>query len=74
VLGGSAASGDGTLVFTTRDAAKNAKSGNMLREAQGFLALSLYPVLVPGFAIIMTVLGWSLLGDGLRDMCDPRSR
>ena len=46
--------------------------GNMLREAQGFLALSPYPVLVPGFAIIVTVLGWSLLGDGLRDIRDPR--
>jgi len=48
--------------------------GNMLREAQGFLALSPYPVLVPGFAIILTVLGWSLLGDGLRDALDPRGR
>ncbi len=48
--------------------------GNMLREAQGFLALSPYPVLVPGLAIIVTVLGWSLLGDGLRDARDPRNR
>ncbi len=48
--------------------------GNMLREAQGFLALSPYPVLVPGLTIIVTVLGWSLLGDGLRDARDPRNR
>ncbi len=48
--------------------------GNMLREAQGFLQLSPYPVLVPGLAIVMTVLGWSLLGDGLRDLRDPRGR
>jgi len=48
--------------------------GNMLREAQGFLQLSPYPVLVPGLAIVVTVLGWSLLGDGLRDLRDPRSR
>ncbi len=48
--------------------------GNMLREAQGFMALSPYPALVPGLAIIITVLGWSLLGDGLRDYLDPRSR
>lgn len=47
--------------------------GNMLREAQGFLNLSPYPALVPGLAIVMTVLGWSLLGDGLRDVLDPRS-
>ena len=48
--------------------------GNMLREAQSFLALSPYPALVPGFAIIITVLGWSLLGDGLRDHLDPKTR
>ena len=48
--------------------------GNMLREAQGFLALSPYPALVPGLAIVATVLGWSLLGDGLRDLLDPRLR
>lgn len=48
--------------------------GNMLREAQSFMALSIYPALVPGLAIIITVLGWSLLGDGLRDYFDPHSR
>jgi peptide/nickel transport system permease protein len=48
--------------------------GNMLREAQSFMALSSYPALVPGLAIVMTVLGWSLLGDGLRDALDPQSR
>ncbi len=48
--------------------------GNMLREAQGFLAMTVYPALVPGLAIVWTVLGWSLLGDGLRDLLDPRMR
>ena len=48
--------------------------GTMLREAQGFLQISPYPVLVPGLAIVMTVLGWSLLGDGIRDARDPRNR
>jgi peptide/nickel transport system permease protein len=48
--------------------------GNMLREAQGFMTLSPYPAIVPGFAIMMTVLGWSLLGDGLRDLIDPQTR
>lgn len=47
--------------------------GNMLREAQGFMAMSPYPALVPGLAIMWTVLGWSLLGDGLRDRWDPRA-
>lgn len=48
--------------------------GNMLREAQGFMALSPFPAIVPGFAIMLTVLGWSLLGDGLRDLLDPQTR
>jgi peptide/nickel transport system permease protein len=48
--------------------------GAMLREAQGFLAVSPYPALVPGLAIVTTVLGWSLLGDGLRDRLDPTLR
>ncbi len=46
--------------------------GNMLREAQGFLTLSPYPALAPGLAIVVTVLGWSLLGDGLRDALGGR--
>jgi peptide/nickel transport system permease protein len=45
--------------------------GTMLQEAQSVIRLSIYPVLVPGLAIVMTVLGWSLLGDGLRDWLDP---
>jgi peptide/nickel transport system permease protein len=30
--------------------------------------------LFPGFAIIITVLGLNLMGDGLRDLFDPRLR
>lgn len=48
--------------------------GNMLREAQGFMAISPWAALAPGIAIVATVLGWSLLGDGLRDHFDPTSR
>ncbi|MEZ4633290.1 MAG: hypothetical protein R2880_21685 [Deinococcales bacterium] len=44
----------------------------MLREAQQSIYESAYPTLVPGLAIMLTVLGWSLLGDGLRDLLDPR--
>lgn len=48
--------------------------GTMLKDAQGFMQLSPYPVLVPGLAIVMTVLGWSLVGDGLRDVRDTHNR
>jgi len=46
--------------------------GNMLREAQSFLTLSPYPTLFPGFAIVLSVLGFNLLGDGLRDRLGKR--
>lgn len=46
--------------------------GKMLFEAQTFLFS--YPMLAvwPGLAIALTVLGLNLLGDGLRDLSDPR--
>ncbi len=46
--------------------------GRMLKEAQSFLPLSPYPALVPGLALSLAVLGFNLLGDGLRDHLDPR--
>lgn len=48
--------------------------GRMLREAQDFLVFSPYPALMPGMAIAVTVLGLNLLGDGLRDLLDPKTR
>ncbi|MDR7418682.1 MAG: ABC transporter permease [Armatimonadota bacterium] len=48
--------------------------GRMLREAQSFMFLSPYPALWPGLGIAATVLGFNLLGDGLRDWMDPRRR
>ncbi len=46
--------------------------GRMLQESQPFLALEPLLVLVPGVAIATAVLGFNLLGDGLRDLLDPR--
>uniref|UniRef100_A0A831XH39 ABC transporter permease subunit n=1 Tax=Thermus islandicus TaxID=540988 RepID=A0A831XH39_9DEIN len=46
--------------------------GRMLREAQSFLPFSPYPALVSGLALSLAVLGFNLLGDGLRDLLDPR--
>lgn len=47
--------------------------GLMLKDAQNFLALSPWYALWPGLAIALAVLGWNLLGDGLRDLLDPRA-
>jgi peptide/nickel transport system permease protein len=46
--------------------------GRMLSESQTFLAAAPHLVLAPGLAIAITVLGLNLLGDGLRDLTDPR--
>ena len=51
--------------------------GLMLQNAQetGFAALALTPwLLLPGFLIVLSVLCWNFLGDGLRDAFDPRKR
>jgi peptide/nickel transport system permease protein len=48
--------------------------GVMLQEAQNLQSLALAPwLLLPGVAIILTVLGLNLVGDGLRDAADPYS-
>ncbi len=46
--------------------------GLMLKEAQAFLGVNPWYAIFPGSAIAMTVLGLNLLGDGLRDLLDPR--
>jgi peptide/nickel transport system permease protein len=46
--------------------------GNMLRNAIGFLDFAPWLAWFPGAAIFLTVLGFNLLGDALRDIFDPR--
>ena len=46
--------------------------GRMLADAQTLIALAPHVALMPGLAIVLTVLGLNLLGDGLRDRLDPR--
>ena len=46
--------------------------GRMLQESQELLAVDARLALVPGAAIAVAVLGFNLLGDGLRDRFDPR--
>lgn len=48
--------------------------GLMLKDAQNFLGLNPWYAVFPGGAIALTVLGLNLLGDGLRDLLDPRLR
>jgi peptide/nickel transport system permease protein len=48
--------------------------GNMLSEGRQFLELAPWNAVFPGLAIMVVVLGFNLLGDGLRDLLDPRLR
>jgi peptide/nickel transport system permease protein len=48
--------------------------GSMLNSAQRFLTNSPWMAVWPGLAIFLTVLSFNLVGDGLRDALDPRSR
>ncbi|GAB6876530.1 ABC transporter permease [Thermaerobacter litoralis] len=48
--------------------------GYDLRTAQGYLDLAPWMAYWPGLAIFVTVLAFNLLGDGLRDLLDPRLR
>lgn len=46
--------------------------GNMLMEGKNVLEIAPWMSLYPGLAILITVLGYNLLGESLRDMLDPR--
>lgn len=46
--------------------------GRMLSEGRGYLQQSIWLGVFPGLAIMLTVMGFNFLGDGLRDSLDPR--
>ena len=46
--------------------------GRMLADSQTLISLAPHLALFPGFAILLTVLGLNLAGDGLRDLLDPK--
>lgn len=48
--------------------------GRMILEGRDFVFASPWVVLFPGLALFITVLGFSLLGDGIRDAFDPKLR
>ena len=48
--------------------------GNMLNTGRGFMAQAPWLSIVPGAAIFLSVLGFNLIGDGLRDVLDPHMK
>lgn len=51
-----------------------AEWGNLVSQGQEYMQSAWWPVTIPGIAIFGFVLGFNLLGDGLRDLLDPRLR
>lgn len=47
--------------------------GNILTDGKEYIQFAWWISLFPGMAILLTVLGYNLLGEGLRDALDPRS-
>ena len=47
--------------------------GTILNEGKEFLALAPWVSLFPGAAIVLAVLAFNIVGDGLRDALDPRT-
>ena len=48
--------------------------GRMLFDAQGFITTAWWMGVFPGLAILFTVFAFNLIGDGVRDVLDPRQR
>lgn len=48
--------------------------GTMLADARSYMALAPHLLTIPGLALMWVVLSFNLLGDGLRDALDPKSR
>jgi len=54
--------------------APQASWGNILTDGKEYIQFAWWLSLFPGMAILITVLGYNLLGEGLRDALDPRSQ
>jgi peptide/nickel transport system permease protein len=48
--------------------------GKMLSDSRQFIQKAPWTVVFPGLSIMLTVLGFNLVGDGLRDVLDPRMK
>jgi len=54
--------------------APTASWGNILTDGKEYIQFAWWLSLFPGLAILITVLGYNLLGEGLRDILDPKNK
>ena len=62
----------GLVIFGVTGDLSNPEWGSMIGLERNQLFNAPHIILAPGLAITLTVLGFNLLGDGLRDALDPR--
>ncbi|MFL6560376.1 MAG: ABC transporter permease, partial [Bacillus sp. (in: firmicutes)] len=48
--------------------------GKMLADSKNYITQAPWTLFFPGVAIMLTVLGFNLMGDGLRDILDPKMK
>jgi peptide/nickel transport system permease protein len=66
--------GLGFLGIGLQDPDKTPEWGSMLTEVNEYLQTAPFLALIPGTAIVISVLGFNLIGDGLREALDPKLR
>lgn len=65
---------ESALAFLALGDPNYASWGNMIGQGRSVLRSAAYCAVIPGIAIIMTVLSFSLLGEGLNDALNPRQK
>jgi peptide/nickel transport system permease protein len=66
--------GLGFLGIGLQDPDETPEWGSMLTEVNEYLQVAPFLALIPGTAIVVSVLGFNLIGDGLREALDPKLR
>ena len=65
--------GPGFLGLGVQDPARP-EWGTMLTNTNEYLQIAPFLAIIPGIAIVISVLGFNLIGDGLREALDPKLR
>lgn len=65
---------ESALAFLALGDPNYASWGNMIGQGRAVLRTSAYCAVIPGIAIVLTVLSFSLVGEGLNDALNPRQR
>ena len=71
-IGGAVMSGAGLSFIGLGVQSPTPEWGAMISDARNFLRANGEQALYPGLCIMITVLGFNLIGDGLRDALDPK--